>query len=232
MPTTPEPIAVYVEATDKRAFAGAIDWPGWTRGGKTAEEALMTLAAYRPRYAEVLRAAHLRPPSAEAPLEVTERLRGGSGTEYGVASVAPAADDAPLEGSDVDRALDLLGAAWAAFDRAATAAEGTELSKGPKGGGRDLGKMLAHIVEAERAYIGALGAKAPPESPAAKDTKQALKALADLHDASREALRAKVRGELPDVGARGGKRWSARYFVRRSTWHALDHAWEIEDRST
>ena len=24
--------------------------------------------------------------------------------------------------------------------------------------------------------------------------------------------------------------WSPRYFVRRSAWHALDHAWEIEDR--
>jgi hypothetical protein len=25
--------------------------------------------------------------------------------------------------------------------------------------------------------------------------------------------------------------WSPRFFVRRSAWHALDHAWEIEDRS-
>ncbi len=24
--------------------------------------------------------------------------------------------------------------------------------------------------------------------------------------------------------------WSPRYFIRRSAWHALDHAWEIEDR--
>ena len=26
------------------------------------------------------------------------------------------------------------------------------------------------------------------------------------------------------------KPWSPRYFVRRSAWHALDHAWELEDR--
>jgi len=25
--------------------------------------------------------------------------------------------------------------------------------------------------------------------------------------------------------------WSARYFLRRATWHVLDHVWEIEDRS-
>ncbi len=32
-------------------------------------------------------------------------------------------------------------------------------------------------------------------------------------------------------GPRGGVRWKPRYFVRRVVWHALDHAWEIEDRS-
>jgi hypothetical protein len=25
--------------------------------------------------------------------------------------------------------------------------------------------------------------------------------------------------------------WSPRYAVRRTAWHPLDHAWEIEDRS-
>jgi hypothetical protein len=28
----------------------------------------------------------------------------------------------------------------------------------------------------------------------------------------------------------GGKRWPSRYAARRIAWHALDHAWEIEDR--
>jgi hypothetical protein len=35
---------------DKRSVAFALDWPGWSRGAKTAEEALATLEAYRPRY--------------------------------------------------------------------------------------------------------------------------------------------------------------------------------------
>ena len=50
-------------------------------------------------------------------------------------------------------------------------------------------------------------------------------------EAMLEALAASVRGEVPETGPRGGKRWSARYFVRREAWHVLDHAWEIEDRS-
>jgi hypothetical protein len=28
-----------------------------------------------------------------------------------------------------------------------------------------------------------------------------------------------------------GRTWTARYAAHRIAWHALDHAWEIEDRS-
>ncbi len=31
-------------------------------------------------------------------------------------------------------------------------------------------------------------------------------------------------------GGEGELKWPARYFIRRATWHAVDHAWEIEDR--
>jgi hypothetical protein len=29
----------------------------------------------------------------------------------------------------------------------------------------------------------------------------------------------------------GGRKWPPRYAARRIAWHALDHAWEIEDRT-
>jgi DNA-binding response OmpR family regulator len=35
---------------------------------------------------------------------------------------------------------------------------------------------------------------------------------------------------LPERGPRGGVMWPLRYYIRRSVWHTLDHAWEIEDR--
>jgi hypothetical protein len=219
-----DPIAVYLEAAPKRTFAGAIDWPGWARSGKTADEALANLAAYLDRYAAVLQAAQIRPPGAAAGFEIREQLDGGSGTEYGVASASPTADHQPLDAADVDRLLRFLDAAWEAFDRAVHAARGHELARGPRGGGRDLAKIAAHVVESESAYVGAVGAtrSSVPSDP--------FKALAPMHDALREALRAKARGELAEVGARGGRRWSGRYLVRRATWHVLDHAWEIEDR--
>ena len=37
-------IRVTVEATPKKAFASAVDWPGWSRSGKTEELALTALA--------------------------------------------------------------------------------------------------------------------------------------------------------------------------------------------
>ena len=46
------------------------------------------------------------------------------------------------------------------------------------------------------------------------------------------AVRARNAGELPDVGPRGGDRWPALFAMRRSAWHSLDHAWELQDRSS
>jgi hypothetical protein len=47
-----------------------------------------------------------------------------------------------------------------------------------------------------------------------------------------EGLERAVTDGIPAAGPRGGQRWSAPYFVRRAAWHVLDHAWEIEDRSS
>jgi hypothetical protein len=44
-------IEVVIEATPRKTFASAIDWPGWSRSGKTEELALEALAAYARRYA-------------------------------------------------------------------------------------------------------------------------------------------------------------------------------------
>jgi hypothetical protein len=35
----------------------------------------------------------------------------------------------------------------------------------------------------------------------------------------------------PSDGEPITKRWTTRYAAQRIAWHALDHAWEIEDRS-
>ncbi len=47
-----------------------------------------------------------------------------------------------------------------------------------------------------------------------------------------DTLTARAAGEPPSENARRkAKVWTPRYFIRRTAWHALDHAWEIEDRA-
>jgi hypothetical protein len=216
-------IGVVLEVAPKKAFASALDWPGWSRGARTADEALDALIAYAPRYATVAKRAKVafRPPATVRGLDVVERLGGGSGTEFGVPSAAARTERETLAGADLDRAVVLLEAAWAAFDRAAERAGGTQLRLGPRGGGRQVPKMVEHVREAEAAYVHQLGVKVRGST-----------SMDGLRAAFVDALRLLGDGEpLPEPN-KVRKPWSPRYAVRRSAWHALDHAWEIEDRST
>ena len=222
------PIPGYLEIAAKRTFAGAIDWPGWCRSGRNEDEALVALIAYGPRYAKVVAgvAPQLEPPAASSEIEIVERLTGNSGTDFGVPAVPPTSDRLPVNAADLERLVGLLQAAWRAFDAAAEAAVGLELRKGPRGGGRDLDKMQPHILEAEQAYLRELGGTLPKMAGADTQTQ-----LAAVREVEIRALRARAAGEEPALGLRRMRPfWTLRYFVRYSAWHALDHAWEIEDR--
>jgi hypothetical protein len=104
-------------------------------------------------------------------------------------------------------------------------AAGRSLRSGPRGGGRDVEKMIEHVLGGEQGYLSAFAWKAPPAGE--MTLRQQLDAV---HASALEALQAAQRGELPKVGPRGGVKWPARYYIRRAVWHILDHAWEIEDR--
>jgi DinB superfamily len=226
----PDAILGYLEIADKRTFAGALDWPGWCRSGRTEAEAIEALIAYGPRYAKALAGSDIRfelPADASAIL-VVERLAGNATTEFGAPGIAPSSDNEQVTGSELERQIGLLQAAWRALDTAAEAVRGVELRKGPRGGGRDLDKIVAHIVEAERAYLHELGGTAPRLDGADVDQR-----LLALREAVIETLRARATGHEPAKGPRRKNPfWSPRYFIRRTAWHALDHAWEIEDRAS
>jgi len=214
-------LRVVVEATPKRAFASAIDWPGWSRGAKTEDEALQVLIDYRGRYAAVPRRAGIRfdPPATVRGVSVVERLEGGASTEFGIPSLPGADDDEPIDARELDRLVGLVRAAWAEFDAVAAKAHGVALRLGPRGGGRQVPKIIEHVREAEGAYVGQLGSKMPASA-----------SMEELRDAFIEAFRARAAGDEPPHPNKVRKRWLPRYAVRRSAWHALDHAWEIEDR--
>jgi hypothetical protein len=213
---------VVLEVAPKKAFASAVDWPGWSRSAKTDDEALAALFAYAPRYAAVAKRAKVafEPPTTARGIEIVQRLKGGSGTEFGVPGGAARVESEPISPAELKRLIALLRAAWATFDAAARTAEGVSLSLGPRGGGRQVPKMTEHVREAEAAYVHQLGTRAPRDG-----------SMKELRDAFVAALTARAIGEpVPDPN-KVRKPWVPRYAVRRSAWHALDHAWEIEDRS-
>jgi hypothetical protein len=215
-------VPVYLETGAKRIFAGSIEWPGWARSGRTESDALASLLAYGPRYREVVAAseAAFDAPTVPDQLEVVERLRGDATTDIGAPGQPPSADARPLDEPELKRQLDILRAAWTALDAAAASATGLELRKGPRGGGRELGAILAHVLEAEVAYLHQLGSRFPSREPGA-----------DERATVRDTLITVARGLPPRNPTRSGGRWTPRYFVRRAAWHVLDHAWEIEDRA-
>lgn len=226
-PAAQAPLAAYLEIGKRKTFAGAIDWPGWCRSGADEAAALERLLAYAPRYAAAIAAGELAftAPADASGFEVVERLEGDSTTDFGAPAIAPSADQQPIDPDDVQRYAALLEACWGTFDRAIEAAKGKELRKGPRGGGRELPKIVDHVVGAEAAYLRRLGWKLGPN-----ESEDAAGRAVQLRELVPQALAAGARGELPTEGPRGGKRWAPRYYVRRSAWHILDHAWEIEDR--
>jgi len=219
---------VYLETGKKRTFAGALDWPGWCRSGKDEASALSTLLNYGPRYARAIETAHL---DFEAPLDasaftVVARLEGNVGTDFGAPNVVPSIDAAPVGEADLKHYQELLEALWSSFDTAVKAAEGKELRLGPRGGGRDLEKIIQHVYEADQAYLSRLGGALTAE----QKKSSPRHGLTDLRQTILTTLGPAARGELPPVGPRGGARWTPRFFVRYFAWHLLDHTWEIEDR--
>jgi hypothetical protein len=210
-------ISVTVEVAARKAFASALDWPGWSRPGKTEEAALAALSGYAARYAVVATEAGLLFEPDD--YDVVEHTGGGSGTEFGVPSSITDLDRRAVDTAEAERRARLVEAAWAVLDRIAATAP-AELRKGPRGGGRDRDKMRAHVVESDWYYAREIGIRLP--QPAATDRA----AIEAMRTAMLDVLR-----QPSDGTPLAGRKWTPRYAARRVAWHSLDHAWEMEDRS-
>jgi hypothetical protein len=213
-----ERLAVVLETGDKKVFASAAEWPGWSRSAKTDEAAIEALLTYAPRYAPVAKLAGFELPQS-IDVDVIERNDGGSGTDFGVPSRVTEADARTVSNADAERLAAIVEAAWTTFDRVARGAP-AELRKGPRGGGRDRDKMVGHVVESDWYYAREVGLKVRQPNPTDR--------------AGIEAIRSQVLDVLrqpSDGKPLADRRWTARYAAHRIAWHALDHAWEMEDRS-
>jgi len=217
---------VYLEVVARRTFVSALAWPGLTRSGRDEPGALAALAAAGVRYRAAIGAAAdgFAPPAGSSGFRVVERVPGNATTEFGAPGVAATSDSRAIDDPELDRLSGLLRACWAAFDAIAVLHAADVLRTGPRGGGRDLAAIVAHVDGADRAYLGALGGNL--ERMAGTDSTLALRS------AFLAALRDRAHGMPPPPSRRRNPAWAPRYAIRRSAWHALDHAWEIEDRAT
>lgn len=208
-----------MEIGSKRTFASALDWPGWSRAGKTPELALQALIDYAPRYAIVAKTAKVPFPQGRWDFDVVERLHGDATTDFGAPGAMAKAELQPMSKAEVERMCSLVEATWKVFDAAVKKAPAT-LRKGPRGGGRDRDKMVEHVLGAEAGYGSSFALKL--KQPEVGDAK-GIRALREVWlEAFREGADGKPRRE-------GGR--SARYMARRIAWHTMDHVWEMEDRS-
>jgi hypothetical protein len=220
---------IYLEIGKKKTFACAVNWPGWCRAGKDEEAAIQTLLQSAPRYRRMLESTPIKfqLPTRVEDLRVVEHIKGDASTDFGVPGAIRDSDSDPVDGEEAKRYRVILQAAWDSFDQAVQTAQGIELRKGPRGGGRELGAIIEHVEGADAGYLTRIGRKVGCGSEPVTRRR--------VEQARNQILRGIEAGEdvqIPTQGPRGGKMWPLRYYARRAAWHVIDHAWEIEDRLT
>ncbi len=221
------PVQIYLEVGTTKTFACAIQWPGWCRSGRDEKAAIEALLAYTGRYAKIVSTAGLafELPRSIEDFAILERIKGNYATNFGVPDLPIPSDNTALSEAHIDRFSKILKACWLVFDQTARSAEGKELRKGPRGGGRELEGIINHVARAEKGYLRHLGWDG--QLPDERDIRHWMD---HVHIEILEGILAANRGEYPPVGPHGGKHWPVAYFIRRLAWHVVDHAWEIEDR--
>jgi hypothetical protein len=205
----------------KRSVAFSIDWPGWSRGAKSAELALETLEAYRERYRPVASLAGLvREFDAAGPLKIVEDKVGTGSTDFWGISFSPSAtEQGPMGEADLERGITLLRACWVFFDDVA-ARVSPEMRKGPRGGGRDREHIIRHTIRTESEYFARqVGLRIPDEAALTPD------GLQQHRETYVAAMRAYNAGDIKRM-----RSWTLPFLIRHSAFHTLDHAWEMEDK--
>jgi hypothetical protein len=219
------PVRTVVEhgTKDKRSVAFSLDWPGWSRGAKSAELALETLESYRDRYRPVAALAGMAGEFDTAgPLEVVEERVGTGSTDFWGISFSPSSTEhGPMDEAELERKLTLLRASWAFFDGVA-ARVSAELAKGPRGGGRERDEIIRHTLRVESLdFASRVGLQVADDGAALTP---------DGRRQYREAYVQAIRAYNAGAIQRPMRSWTLPFLIRHSAFHTLDHAWEMEDK--
>ena len=206
---------------ERRVVAGATDWPGLDRWGRTEDDAIAALASYFPRYAGVAERAGLAHEFArQRDPVVVERVTGSASADYwGIAHVPSEMERAVLTPPELGRRLALLRATWEYFDDVA-ARVSAELRLGPRGGGWTRDELIRHVhVNEAGQFTRKVAVRTPREEM--------------LDPVGRAAHREVTVNSISAYNAEGriaGRSWPIQFLIRRIAHHVMDHAWEMEDR--
>ena len=206
----------------RRVVAGAMDWPGLDRWGTSEDDALAKLSSYLPRYIGVAERAGLATAFERArDVEVVERVPGSSSTDFwGIAHVPSQTEAEVLSADELERRLDLLRACWSYFDDVA-ANVSAELRPGSRSGGRSRDQIIRHVyINEPEQFSRKIEVRTPPDVVMTRD------GLAGHRQAYLDAIRAY------NADGKPARTWPIQFLVRRTAHHAMDHAWEMEDRDT
>jgi hypothetical protein len=204
----------------RRVVAGAMDWPGLDRWGTSEDDALAKLLSYVPRYTGVAERAGMASAFAQArDVEVVERVPGSSSTDFwGIAHVPSQVERDVLPAKDLERRLELLRACWAYFDDVAARAS-SDLRPGPRSAGRSRDEIIRHVyINEPEQHSRKVEVRTPRQDVMIPD------GLARHREAYLQAIRAY------NAEGKPARSWPIQFLVRRTAYHVMDHAWEMEDR--
>lgn len=214
-------VIVEVGKKERRVVAGATDWPGLDRWGKTDDEAIAKLTSYLPRYAPIAERTGLAEELArQRTPEVVERVTGSGSADYwGIAHVPSELERDVLAPDALELRLALLRACWSYFDDVAERVS-ADLRPGPRGGGWTRDELIRHVhLNEPEQFTRKVEVRTPRE----------VMLTPDGRAAHREATLDAIRSYNAEDRI-AGRSWPIQFLIRRTAHHVMDHAWEMEDR--
>ena len=204
----------------RRVVAGAMDWPGLDRWGTSEEDALAKLESYLPRYAGVAERAGLSSAfKRHGPMTVVERVPGSSSTDFwGIAHVPSEIEREVLSSKDLERRLAVLQATLGRLPRHVHACL-RRASTGPARRRPNPRRDHPPLYASERHnFWRKVGIRPRGRRCLTPDE------LAAHREEYVDAIRAYNAESKP------ARSWPIQFLIRRTAQHAMDHAWEMEDR--
>ncbi len=204
----------------RKVVAAATDCPGLDRWGTSEDDALAKLSSYIPRYEGVARRAGVADAFARAgEIDVVERVPGSSSTDFwGIAHVPSRFEAEEISAADLERRLELLKACWAEFDAVARRIS-AELRPTGRSGGRSRDTIIRHVYRSE------------PEQLSRKvEVRTGLDEVMTADGLTKHRLEYLAAIRAYHAAGKSARTWSLPFLIRRTAHHAMDHAWEMEDR--